>query len=132
MPNLISESEVENYILELLSNLSYEIKFGPDISPDGIHKERNTYTQIILTDRLYSSLRNINLNIKDSELEEVYKKLTRDESQDLIANNKNFHKCITDGVDVETRDSSNRIVGKKIWLIAVSYTHLTLPTIYSV
>jgi len=117
MPNLISESEVENYILELLSNLSYEIKFGPDISPDGIHKERNTYTQIILTDRLYSSLRNINLNIKDSELEEVYKKLTRDESQDLIANNKNFHKCITDGVDVETRDSSNRIVGKKIWLI---------------
>ncbi len=113
----ISESEVENYILELLSNLGYEIKFGPDISPDGIHKERDSYSQVLLSDRLYNSLRNININIKESELEEVYKKLTRDESQDLTVNNKNFHKYLTDGVDIETRDSSNRIVGKKIWLI---------------
>ena len=117
MPNLISESEVENYILNLLSNLSYEIKFGPDISPDGIHSERRKYTQTILTDRLFNSLRNINTDIKDSELKEVHKKLTRDESQDLTVNNKSFHKYITDGVDIETRDSSNRIVGKKIWLI---------------
>jgi type I restriction enzyme, R subunit len=117
MPNLISESEVENYILELLYNLSYEIKFGPDISPDGIHSERRKYTQLILTDRLYNSLRNINLNIKDSEIEEVHKKLTRDQSQDLTVNNKIFHKYITDGIDIETRDSSNRIVSKKIWLI---------------
>lgn len=117
MPNLISESEVENYILKLISDLGYEIKFGPEISPDEIHKERNTYTQVILTDRLYNSLRNINLNIKDSDLEEVYKKLTRDETQDLTVNNKNFHKYLTDGIDMETRDSSNRIVSKKIWLI---------------
>jgi len=117
MPNLISESEVENYILELLSNLSYEIKFGPDISPDGFHSERKTYTQVILADRLYNSLRNINLNIKDSEIEEVHKKLTRNQSQDLTVNNKIFHKYITDGIDIETRDSSNRIVSKKIWLI---------------
>lgn len=117
MPNLISESEVENYILELLKTLDYEIKFGPDISPDGIYKERNTYSQVLLAYRLYNSLRNINLNIKESELEEVYKRLTRDESQVLNVNNKNFHKYITDGIDIETRDSSNRIVGKKIWLI---------------
>ena len=117
MPNLISESEVENYILNLLSNLSYEVKFGPDIAPDGTHSERRTYMQTILTDRLFNSLRNINTDIKDTELEEVYKKLTRDQSQDLTINNKNFHKYITDGIDIETRDSSNRIVGKKIWLV---------------
>ena len=117
MASLISESEVENYILELLSTLVYEIKFGPDISPDGIYKERDTYSQVLLTDRLYNSLININLNIKESELEEVYKRLARDESQDLTVNNKNFHKYITEGIDIETRDSSNRIVGKKIWLI---------------
>ena len=98
MPNLISESEVENYILNLLSNLSYEVKFGPDIAPDGTHSERRTYMQTILTDRLFNSLRNINTDIKDTELEEVYKKLTRDQSQDLTINNKNFHKYITDGV----------------------------------
>jgi len=117
MPSLISESEVEKYILKLLSDLSYEIKFGPDISPGGPYKERDTYAQTILTDRLFNSLRNINLNIKDFELEEVHKKISRNESQDLIVNNKNFHRYITDGVDIETRDSSNRIVSKKIWLV---------------
>ncbi len=117
MPNLISESDVENYILKLLSKLGYETKFGPDISPDGFYKERNTYEQVILTERLYNSLRNINSGIKDSELEEVFKKLTREHSQDLIVNNKNFHKYLTDGIDIETRDSSNRIIGKKIWLV---------------
>jgi len=117
MHNLISEEEVEKYILELLLELGYEVKFGPDISPDGIHSERRTYAQVLLNNRLFNSLRNINTDIKESELEEVHKKLVRDESQDLTVNNKTFHKYITDGVDIETRDSSNRIVGKKIWLI---------------
>jgi type I restriction enzyme, R subunit len=117
MHNLISEEEVEKYILELLLKLGYEVKFGPDISPDGLHSERRKYTQVVLDERLFNSLRNINTDIKESELEEVHKKLVRDESQDLTVNNKNFHKYITDGVDIETRDSSNRIVGKKIWLI---------------
>jgi len=117
LANLITESEVENYILELLSNLGYEIKFGPDISPDGIYKERETYSQVLLIERLFSSLRNINKDIKESELNEALKRLTRDESQDLIANNRIFHKYITDGIDIETRDSANRIVGKKIWII---------------
>jgi len=117
MKKIVNESEVEKYILKLLLELGYEIKFGPDISPDGMYKERDTYTQVILTNRLFNSLRNINFGIKDSELEEVYKKLVRDESQDLIVNNKSFHKYITDGIDIETRDGSNRIVSKKIWLV---------------
>ena len=117
MPRLISESEVENYILRLLTDLGYEIKFGPDISPDGIYKERDNYTQVILTERLLNSLRDINLDIKESEVEEAFKKLSRDESRDLTVNNKNFHRYITDGIDIETRDNSNRIVSKKIWLI---------------
>lgn len=117
LANLIIEYEVENYILELLSNLGYEIKFGPDISPDGIYKERETYSQVLLIERLFSSLRNMNKDIKESKLNEALKRLTRDESQDLIANNRIFHKYITDGIDIETRDSANRIVGKKIWII---------------
>jgi type I restriction enzyme R subunit len=116
MPNLISESEVENYILELLKSLGYEIKSGPELYPDGIFNERDNYSQVILKDRFFNSLRNINLKIKELEIEEVYKKLIRDESQDLILNNKDFYKYLSDGVDIETRDSSNRIVGKKIWL----------------
>lgn len=116
MPNLISELEVENHILEILKSLSYEIKSGPELYPDGIFNERDNYLQVILKERLFNSLRNINPDIKESELEEVHKKIFRDESQDLILNNKDFHKYLTDGIDIETRDSSNRIVGKKIWL----------------
>jgi type I restriction enzyme R subunit len=121
MPNLISESEVENHILGLFSNLGYEIKLGsllyPDGSSKGMSNERENYLQVILKSRLFNSLKNINRDIKETELEEVLKKLTRDESQDLIVNNKDFHKYLTDGVDIETRDDAGRITGKKIWLL---------------
>lgn len=48
MPNLISEAEVENHILELLKSLGYKIKSGPELYPDGIFNERNNYSQVLL------------------------------------------------------------------------------------
>lgn len=56
MRRLLSESEVENHILELFKGLGYEIKLGsllyPDGPPKGISNERENYSQIILKERL--------------------------------------------------------------------------------
>ena len=116
MPKIITEEEVEKYILSVLSNLGYHILFGPDISPDGSIKERENYSQVLLIDRLFAALSKINPTISQKEKEEVLNELKRFNSNNLISNNKDFHKYLTDGIDIEKRDSFNRIVGSKIWL----------------
>ena len=116
MPKIITEAEVEKYILGILSNSGYQILFGPDISPDGLLKERQNYSQVLLIDRLFASLSKINPAISQKEKEEVLNRLKRFNSNNLISNNKDFHKYLTDGIDIEKKDSFNRIVGSKNWL----------------
>ena len=56
MPKPITESEVEQVALEILSELGYKIIYGPDIAPDGIRPERESYSDVILTERLRSAI----------------------------------------------------------------------------
>ena len=61
----------------------------------------------------------INTTLPPEAIEDAYRKLTRaiHESSLLAANNHRFHKMLTDGVDVEYKDSEGRIVGDKVWLV---------------
>ena len=52
MSHIITESEVEQVTLDILSELKYKVIYGPDIAPDGPHPERQSYSDIILIDRL--------------------------------------------------------------------------------
>lgn len=115
MPSVITESEVEQAVLEILLEMGFDLIYGPDIAPDGIRPERKTYQDIVLVDRLKRALLEINTEIPEEAIDEAIKKVLRTDSQNHVANNQHFHKMLVEGIDVEYR-KDGRIVGDKVWL----------------
>lgn len=115
----ITESEIEQATLDWFKGLGYSILNGPDIAPGELFAERTSYCDVLLEKRVRSALANINPSIPQDAIEDAYRKLTRTihESPLLALNNHRFHKMLTDGIDVEYKNSEGRIVGDKVWLI---------------
>jgi type I restriction enzyme, R subunit len=63
----------------------------------------------------------LNPDIPSEALEDAFRKSTRPDSPSLIVNNRQFHKMLTEGVDVEYRNEEGRIVGDKVWLVDFAY-----------
>lgn len=115
----ITESIIEQATLDWFKGLGYSVLNGPAIGPGELFSERTSYSDVILEGRIRSTLTNINPKVPLEAIEDAYRKLTRTihESPLLAANNHRFHKILTDGVDVEYKNSEGRIVGDKVWLI---------------
>ena len=43
MPAILTESNIEDVALEILSELGYKILHGPEIAPDGINPQRKSW-----------------------------------------------------------------------------------------
>lgn len=115
MGHIITESEVEQVALNILSELKYKIIYGPDIAPNGPKPERQGYGDVILLSRLRETINRFNPSIPNEAKEEAIKQILRTESPDLVINNHRFHKMLANGVDVEYR-KDGRITGDKVWL----------------
>jgi len=112
LPELI----VEQATLDWFTELGYTTLNARQIAPDEPNAERQTYSDVILTQRLENALQTINPNIPPSAIEDAIKKLTRIESPNLYENNRRFHKLLTDGVDVNYQ-KDDRTIYDKVWLI---------------
>ena len=115
MSKIITESEIEQVALDILSELGYKIIYGPDIAPDGVRPERKSYSDVILTERLRSAIEKFNPTIPSETKEEAVKKILRSESPSLVVNNQHFHRMLVNGIDIEYR-KDGRIIGDKVWL----------------
>jgi len=113
----MTESEVEEAAIEILTELGYDYVFGPDISPDGLNPERKSYDEVVLVDRLRSSIDELNPKLPNDAKEDAIKKVLRTLAPDQITTNEMFHYMLVNGVDVEYRNQEGRIVGTKVWLI---------------
>lgn len=115
----ITESIIEQAALDWFKELRYSILNGPNIAPGELFSERASYSDVILEGRARSALANINPSIPQEAIDDAYRKLTRTihESPLLAVNNHRFHKMLTDGVDVEYKNSEGRIVGDKVWIV---------------
>jgi len=111
----LTEDEVEQFALEILEEMGYDILNGPDISPDGITPIRGDYSEVVLIGRLRDSVHHLNPNIPYSVREEAIKKVIRSDSPDLMVNNETFHKMLVNGIDVEYREDEN-VIWDKVWL----------------
>lgn len=115
---VMTEKDVEDAALNILSELGYKILYGPDIAPapDGIAPERMEYSDVVLVERLRDAIDKFNPDIPGEAKEEAVKKVLRTESPNLIINNQNFHKMLVNGIDVEYRRKDGSIAGDKVWL----------------
>lgn len=112
----ITESLIENFAIELLEKSGYEYIYAPDIAADGDNPERDSYSQVLLLERLKSAVRRINHNITVDVQNEAIKEIQRITSPELLSNNETFHRFLTEGIPVSKRvDGEDR--GDRVWLI---------------
>ena len=113
----ISEADVEQVALGLLSGLGWGVAHGPDIAPDAPDAERADYGQVVLEHRLRDSLADLNPSLPIDALDDAFRKLTRPEGSSLEARNRAFHRMLVNGVGVEYRDSEGRIRGDQVQVV---------------
>lgn len=119
----MNESDVEKATLLWFWELGYETIFGPDIAPEEPQAERASYAETILQKRLHTALVKINPTIPADAIEEGIRKICHAESPSLIENNLRFHRFLTDGVDVEYRNTEGQIIHDKVWIVDFKNPH---------
>lgn len=112
----ITESTIEDFTIELLERIGYEYVYAPDIAPDGEKPERDSYEQVLLTDRLRRAVKRINPSIPEDAQSSAIKEIMRIHSPELLVNNETFHRLITEGIPVTKRVNGVER-GDRVWLI---------------
>lgn len=116
MNNKLTESRIEDFAIELFKKLGYEYIYAPDIAPDSDNPLRQSFSEVILRNRLESAVGRINHNLPKELQEEAIKQIGRIASPELLANNEEFHRLLTEGITVSHfKNGEER--GEKVWLI---------------
>ncbi|QLY40643.1 type I restriction endonuclease subunit R [Hujiaoplasma nucleasis] len=118
-----NESHLEEAVIEWFQELGYEYANGLDIGPDGDYPERESYEDVILKERLREALFAFNKDIPHEALEEALREIIIPKKVSLIDNNKDFHKYLTEGITVEYRNDSGRMVHKQAVLFDYNHIH---------
>ncbi|MEE9594611.1 MAG: type I restriction endonuclease subunit R [Candidatus Hydrothermarchaeales archaeon] len=107
-PSRYSEASlVERPAIELFEELGYESAncFYEKVEENGSTLGRKTTSEVVLTTRLYSALKNLNPELPEEAFGIAIEKLTRDRSAMSLAQaNREVYKLIKDGVKVKIRD----------------------------
>ena len=111
-----TESVVEEAALDWFGELDYNTIYAPDIAPDQPNKEREDYNDVILVQRLQTAIDIINPNIPQDARQEALKKILTTTTQNLYTNNHNFHKMLSEGIDVEYQQNGETKYDK-VWMI---------------
>ena len=110
----LTETDVEQAALEWLAALGWQTAHGPDIAPDTPGAERADYGQAVLERRLRDALARLNPALPDSAVDDALRKLTRPEGAALETRNREFHRMLVNGVNVEYRASDGNIRGEPV------------------
>ena len=100
MSKPITEDIIEQSAIEILQSQGWEYANGKEISPEGLYCERESFSQIILTNRLRKAISKINPHIPKDAQETAIQKILRIYSPVLIHNNEEFHKLLVEKVKV--------------------------------
>jgi len=121
----ITENIIEEFAIKLLERLGYQYIYAPDIAPDasttlsiqsnsslsGVER-RNSYEDVLLTERLQNAIRRINPTIPINAQEEALKEIQRINSPELLANNETFHRMLTEGINISYQKDGHQ---RGIW-----------------
>lgn len=103
MNNKITENEIELFVIELLEKQGFKYIYAPHIAPDSESPMRESFEDVILKDKLVSSLTTINPTLEYDQLEYAVKQCQRLNTTELLSDNEVFHKMLTEGITVEVQ-----------------------------
>ena len=112
----ISESAIEGLALVWLQKQGWEIGYGPDLA-ESSPRERSSYRQIVLEQRLRNALDEVNPEFAAETLEDAIRKLTHPQGSTIAARNREFHRMLVEGVTVEYREGDGSIRGGQVQVI---------------
>jgi type I restriction enzyme R subunit len=96
----ITENILELSAIEILQTQGWEYANGRELSPEGLFCERESFSQVILTDRLRNAIAKINPNIPADAQEAAVQKVMRISSPVMLHNNEEFHKMLVEKVKI--------------------------------
>lgn len=110
------EDEIEQFAIERLKQLGWQYIHGPELAPDSSQPERQSWSDVVLQERLRRAIAQINPTVSPALQEQALKEVLRIGSPDLLTNNEHFHALLTDGVELSYhQDGQER--GLKVWLV---------------
>ena len=113
----ITENHIEELALLLLEAQGFTRLNGTDIAPDSHQPMRDSYQEVLLKSVLEDSLYRINPHIPRDAVQTGFKDLQRIHTTDLTQSNKQFHKWLTEGMNVIYRDNTGNERGDYLKLI---------------
>ena len=116
MTKKITEDAVELLAIDLLAEQDYSYIFAQTIAPDSDSPERQSFSDVVLIERLRNAIDTINPDIPTDAREQALKEVLNLPTQDLVANNEAFHQMLADGIEVEYNVDGN-LKGDKVWLV---------------
>ena len=112
----LTETAIESLAIERLQALGFDYVYGPDIAPDAANPEREGFAEVLLLGRLSKAIARINPTLPTAALDEAIKTIQRISSPELLANNEEFHRNLTESINVSyQKDGATR--GDYVWLI---------------
>lgn len=96
----ITENILELSAIEILQSQGWEYANGRELSPEGLFCERESFSQVILTDRLRNVIAKINPHIPADAQEAAVQKVMRIYSPVMLHNNEEFHKMLVEKVKI--------------------------------
>lgn len=109
----LTEAEVEVAALEWLAAIGWQTIHGTDVAPDTLGAERADYGQVVLERRLRDALARLNPELPYSAVDDAFRKLTRPEGATQETRNREFHRMLVNGVNVEYRAGDGGIRGQQ-------------------
>jgi len=111
------ESILEEACLSWVSALGFQVVAGPAIAPGEPAAERSSYEQVILEGRLRAALERLNPAIPADCLDDVVRRLGRQEIPSLVQSNRLFHRWLVSGFPVEYQGTDGNIKGDLVHLV---------------
>ncbi|RRW02421.1 type I restriction endonuclease subunit R [Stutzerimonas stutzeri] len=97
----MTEDQLEKEALEWLSELGYTHLYGPDIAHDGSDPQRESYRQVVLTERLRAAIAKLNPQVPLASREDVIKQVVDLGVPVQLSANRLFHRLLVSGVPVQ-------------------------------
>ncbi len=102
----LSENILEQVSTEQFRSAGFRLADGRNLSPEAAPGERADWDRSMLAGRLAQAVRRLNPLLADAEIEQAVRGLARPPHPTLIENNRWFHTLLTDGVEVEYKDTA--------------------------
>ncbi|WP_151778664.1 type I restriction endonuclease subunit R [Acinetobacter brisouii] len=96
----MNETQLEHLCLDWFAENGWEVVHGVDIAPDSNNPLRKDYKQVLIEAHLQTAFEQLNPHLPTSCFEQVWQKLSKPESLDLVTNNRAFHRMLLEGVPV--------------------------------